>query len=332
MIWVEILSRQHEVISRQRIDETTANVTIRVGRAFDNDVVIDDAYIAPCHMVLARDPSTGWTVQDNGTVNGVFIENRGRNRKLASEPVTIADDSIIRIGKTFLRIRRIDLAVAAERALPVPVRHAWRWPVLFAVAAITIEMLSAWFGETGESKLSRYILTIITMLATTLIWSTAWSLVSRIFSGQAQFERHLFIALSGLLAMSALDEMIGASAFAFSSQWLVENQFIFNWLIAAITLFFHLRLIGPAHLALKAASVLLISSLAIATTMVGKSEAKSSGQANYLRQLKPPMMRLIPAQTETAFFADAEKLKAKLDTARKEEKPDGGVFNFDFDD
>jgi len=44
------------------------------------------------------------------------------------------------------------------------------------------------------------------------------------------------------------------------------------------------------------------------------------------------MMRLIPAQTETAFFADAEKLKAKLDTARKEEKPDGGVFNFDFDD
>jgi len=332
MIWVEILSRQYEVMSRQRIDETADTVPIRIGRAFDNDVVIDDPYIAPHHLVLARDHSAGWTVQDNGTVNGVFIENRGRNHKLAAAPATITDHSIIRIGKTILRIRRIDLPVAAERALPIPLRHTWRWPVLFAVSAITIEMLSAWLGETGEPKLSRYILTMLTMLATTLVWSTLWSLVSRIFSGQAQFERHLFIALSGLLAMSALDEIIGAGAFSFSSQLLVENQFIINWLIAAITIFFHLRVVGPTRLALKAASVLLISSLGIATTIVGKSESKSSGQANYLRQLKPPIMRLIPAKTENAFFADAEKLKAKLDSARKEEKPEGGVFNFDFDD
>ena len=332
MIWVEILSRQHDVISRQRVADIAEGASIRIGRAYDNDVVIDDAYVAPHHLQLTRNAGVGWAVQDNDTLNGVFIERRGLSNKVTTAPVVLTDDSIIHIGKTLLRIRQFDMAVAAERPLPTPMRHTWRWPLLVALAAIGLEIVSAWLGETSETKLSRYILITLTMVVTTLIWSTLWSLVSRIFSGHAQFERHLFIALCGLLTLSVLDEIIGVSAYSLSTLVLAENQFIVNSLIAAATVFFHLRVVGPKRLALKAVSVLLVAGLAIATTMVGKSESKASGQANYVRQLKPPIMRVVPSQTDVAFFAAAEKLKTKLDTARKEEKPDGGMFNFDSDE
>ena len=100
----------------------------------------------------------------------------------------------------------------------------------------------------------------------------------------------------------------------------------------AATIFFHLRIIGPKRLILKSISVVVVAGLGIAMMMVNKSEAKSAGQATYLRQLKPPMTRLAGEQTEADFFANAEKLKNKLDRARKDEKIDGGAFSLDFDD
>ena len=62
VMWVEVLSRHGDVAARERIEGPEA----RVGRAFDNDVVIDDpgAYTKP------------WTVQwnINWTANGELKE------------------------------------------------------------------------------------------------------------------------------------------------------------------------------------------------------------------------------------------------------------------
>jgi hypothetical protein len=98
------------------------------------------------------------------------------------------------------------LAVAAERALPVPVRRTQRWPVLLQWLQSPSEMLSAWFGE--QANLNYHTLPHsddhYDAGDDPDMWST--SVVAGIadFSGQAQFERHLlFIALSGLLVKRA---------------------------------------------------------------------------------------------------------------------------------
>ena len=51
MMWVEILSRQRDVISRFRIDGPEA----RIGRGYDNDVVVEDPYVAAQHLRIFRD-------------------------------------------------------------------------------------------------------------------------------------------------------------------------------------------------------------------------------------------------------------------------------------
>ena len=51
VIWVEVLSRHRAVVSRHRC---TGRV-VRIGRAYTNDVVLDDPYVAPEHAIIVRD-------------------------------------------------------------------------------------------------------------------------------------------------------------------------------------------------------------------------------------------------------------------------------------
>jgi pSer/pThr/pTyr-binding forkhead associated (FHA) protein len=50
MIWIEIMSRQREVAARFRIAASEA----RIGRGYDNDVVVDDPYVAAQHLRVFR--------------------------------------------------------------------------------------------------------------------------------------------------------------------------------------------------------------------------------------------------------------------------------------
>jgi pSer/pThr/pTyr-binding forkhead associated (FHA) protein len=51
MIWVEILSRHRDIAARFRIAAPEA----RIGRGYDNDVIIDDPYVAAQHLRVFRD-------------------------------------------------------------------------------------------------------------------------------------------------------------------------------------------------------------------------------------------------------------------------------------
>jgi hypothetical protein len=47
---------------------------VRVGRAPENEVVIDDATLSRSHLVLHRDPAGVWTARDAGSSNGTRVD------------------------------------------------------------------------------------------------------------------------------------------------------------------------------------------------------------------------------------------------------------------
>ena len=50
-IWIEVLSRlHHDVAARYRFSD----VPITIGRAYDNDVVVDDPHVAAHHLRITR--------------------------------------------------------------------------------------------------------------------------------------------------------------------------------------------------------------------------------------------------------------------------------------
>ena len=46
---------------------------VSLGRASENDIVVDDATLSRVHLLLQREPS-GWTARDAGSTNGSTVE------------------------------------------------------------------------------------------------------------------------------------------------------------------------------------------------------------------------------------------------------------------
>ena len=323
MIWVEILGRHREVVARYRGD----GAEVRIGRGYDNDVVIDDPYVAPHHLRVYRGEDGKVVAEDVGSAGGLYTDDARRQAR-----VVVDGDRPLRIGRTQLRIRDASHAVAPER-VAAPAARVWPRAIGLAVAVIALEMLSLWLGETVEPKISRYVLAPALLVVLTLGWTSMWAVMNRIFAGHAHFERHLVITLAALLVFSVFEELVDIGAFALSWRLLADYSYVGAWALFATLCFFHLREIGPTRLKLKAGIVFALGAAVVAAQALAQSELRPwMSRQSYLRDLKPPFMRIVTPQDDEAFFADAGQLKAKLDRARKEESPAGGVPGLDADD
>ncbi len=178
MIWIEILSRQRDVVTRFRIDRPE----VRIGRGYDNDVIVDDAYVAAQHLRIRRDETGRLIAEDLGSANGTFLD--GAKTPLAC--IDIDGGQPIRIGRTYLRVRETNHAVEPER-LARPERRIF--PVLLAAALggaiLGIEALDVWRAQTSEPRASSYLTPLLMVIAGVLLWGGIWAVLSRVFSGSA---------------------------------------------------------------------------------------------------------------------------------------------------
>ena len=174
VIWVEVLSRRRDVAVRHRF----SGPEIRIGRAYDNDVVLDDPFVAPSHVRVFGTDAGELIAEDAGSVNGLFLD-RDRQRY---ERIVIDGERSIRIGHTHLRIRDGRHAVPPERVgKPAPRMLPIAVLAVLAVAVFGIEALSAWLADTGEPRLSNYVLRLLTVGGVIVVWVAGWTLASLLF-------------------------------------------------------------------------------------------------------------------------------------------------------
>ena len=317
-LWIEILSRHDEVIARHRmvLDEGAT-----IGRAYDNQVILDDPYVAPRHLRVVRDANGALVAEDLGSANGLFV---GEDRRRVDR-VALDGGGAIRIGRTRLRIRQAGHAVAPERISKPRVR-LWPLALMLAAAVLVGESLTLWLRATTEQKLGDHLGPLLMLCAAVGAWTTVWAVLSRVFSGRARFQRHLLIALGGVLAMWLFSEVSAYAAFAFSGRGFIAYRYIGMWLITAGVCFLHLRQLsqsretGGAYLRLKAGAVALLALVGICMQTLSQWEASERvDREGFLRGLKPPMLRLASPQSAGDFFADVARLQGRLDRARVEQ-------------
>lgn len=312
VIWVELLSRHRDVAARYRL----AGPEVHIGRGYDNDVVVDDPFVAARHVRVFRDDAGRLVAEDLGSAGGMFLD-RDKSRR---ERIAIDGERPIRIGHTYLRIRDAHHAVASER---VGKQQARLLPIALAAALgaaiLGIETLSEWFAETGEPRLTYYLTPLFGVVLMVVVWVALWAILSRIFSGRARFERNLVIALLGFLFYSLYHEFAQFSAFALTWRVPAGYEYVAMWCALAAACFFHLREANPSALKLKGGIVGALLTLVLAVQTLAQSEARADfGQQSYLRRLLPPVLRLAPVQDENSFFAEIERLKTTLDRDRAE--------------
>lgn len=305
---IEVLARNGEVLQRHQVQQ----LPIRLGRAYDNDFIVDDAHAAAHHASIDLDERGELLITDLGSKNGTIYRG-ARISKLV-----LGGDSVVRLGHTRLRVRPADFPVAPE--LVDTTMHGWEGATPAVLGLLLIALftgLESWIGDVDSFQPIHYLLVIASGLAVGGLWSGIWALANRLFGAHARLGRHLFILGSGLFVIGIWRAASCVMAYAWSAEWLTRYGNLMSIALACGMLFFHLWTIKPHHprrFALVSAVLMLAGSALVMMTNL-QSSGRSADEL-YMSVLLPPAVRQSPDHSLNAFLADAAGLKARADAAR----------------
>lgn len=313
--FIEILARNGDVLHRHKV----ATLPIRLGRSYDNDVILDDAHSAAAHAVVDANEDGQLVLRDLGSKNGTYLNGKRQTS------VVLAGDTMVRLGHTRLRVRAADFPVADEWADTT--MHGWEGaaPATIGLALIAIfTCLETWLSDVEPFALIRYLLVLASSLAAGLLWSGVWALANRLFGSHARLGRHLFILGSGLAVLGVWRVGGAALAYAWSAEAFTRYGNLVTLAIACGMLFFHLITIKPHHPRRFAVScwVMLVGGAGLMLMTNLQSTGRASDEL-YMSVLLPPEVRHSPDRSVDQFMADAAKLKTGADAARVRAVKDG---------
>lgn len=306
--FIEVLSRNGDVLQRHRVD----SLPIHIGRGYGNDFILDDAHTADRHAVIEADTEGRPVVRDLGSQNGVVH----LGKRQASVPLGGA--TVVRLGHTRLRLRDADYPVPPEIADTT--MHGWEGgaPALAGLALIALFTGAEQALSDAESfQTIRYLLIVASGLGAGLVWSGLWALANRLFSGHARMGRHLFILGSGLVAAGAWRVMSNVLAFAWSAEAFTRYGNLVTLAIVCGMIFFHMRTIKPHHPKRLASGCAVL--MALGSGLILASNLQNSGRLSdelYMSVLLPPSVRQSPDHPVQDFMQNAAKLKRTADEAR----------------
>ena len=314
--WLDVVDR--DGLPRQSF--AVREWPLRVGRAFDNDLVLADPHIAPHHLTIAPAES-GLTLTLADTRNGVRL---GRKHLRAGESALLAPDGDaidFHAGRTHLRLRLPGQALAAELPLAPTTTLARRvWPVLIAALALVGGMLFTTWLDTDPENLQRAAGTaLLTGLLGAAAWCTVWALMSKTFTRQARFGWHVRVFVFASLALMLVTALAAWLAFAFSWPTLTDFAFIGTIAVTAFALYFHLLAVEPAkHHVFKWATTACAVAGVLLSLWFNLQRSDQFGDELYMSHLLAPMLRVARPVSTDAFIAGLASLKATLDEKAKE--------------
>jgi hypothetical protein len=315
--FIETLARNGDVLHRHQVDA----LPIRLGRGYDNDFIVDDAYAAPRHALIEADADGKLVLRDLGTRNGVV--QRGKRKS----SVVLDGDTVVRLGHTTLRVRLAGFPVSPE--LVDRTMHGWEGalPGLVGIALIgAFAVFTMWLGDTQSFQLIRYLQALAYGIGAGLVWGGIWAFGNRLFGRHARLGRHLFIFGCGLAAIIVYKLASSAIGYAFSLEWLTRYGSHVAILIVAGMVYFHLGTVRPQHARRRFAPICLALALLGSGLILISNEQRNGRVADelYMSVLLPPSMRTSPDHSVDEFMGRVSAMKASLDRERRSKVTDNG--------
>lgn len=318
MIFLEVLEGD-SVHERHRLERFPATI----GRAYSNDVILDDPKVSAEHLRIERREDGALVVRDVGSHNGTWrVDPWARLAELE-----LAPDTRVAVGDTVLRFRRRDHAVPAT-VITAPVaprervfEHARAFPVAM-LALLFVSSLETHLGNYGRTDWGELTVAVVTPLTLTLLWAGGWAVASRISRRRFHYRTHATIGSLVLLGAVSLPPLMSALGFSLGLgsglSWLYHATFL---LLMGWGLFWHLRYVArwePGRLMRVLAVVTLaFGAVSRANDLLGNEPFSTS--LDFPRTLLPPAFRLARAQPVDSFFEEMGGLQEQVDTLAKEE-------------
>lgn len=308
---VEVRGRGGQLLERFR----SKAAQISIGRAFDNELIVEDQYVSPHHLTLVKS-GDGWLVNDHDSLNGY---ERGARRGRDGE--FLQSGGRLRIGHTELRIFREQHAV--PEALPVDGsevrlarlgRHS-AWPLLLLVS-LAVFLGQAYLGSFNEFRWLPSLGEQINWVFGVGLIAAFWALVGRLLRHRAAFLAHLSIwSLYGILAVLA-SWLASIVAYNFSSGLVfaaLDSGLSFALQVGA--LWASLLLATTLHRNWRLGCAVCVSTAFLAIGLIPQlgAERDFSGIPEYYGQVMQPGLRWAPAAEQGRTASAVSRLVERVD-------------------
>ncbi len=321
MSWVvEHLHRDGSVLARATLADSAASgqavstgQELRMGRALDNDLVLDDPHCAAHHAALRVDADGRAQLHDLNTVNGIHVGTaRHKGKRLAM--VDVVDDGKIQLGASTIRIRHSSWPLAPE--LPFSRRMVWPWALFALSAALAYTGWDMWLGAVYESS-PPYLSGLSGMAAGLALWSAMYSLLGRVLGGPDRFFTHLFIVSCAYLGISLLGHTLNLLAFSFYWLWPMRIEGYLTVVAVGLTVRAHLRVADPHHWPTLRWGVALACALAIVVPL-GQNwiTSKRLTHVQSINLVLHPALRVATPVSMDEFLQSTQALQQRVDKQR----------------
>jgi len=314
--YVELLARNGDVLQRHRID----TLPIRIGRGYDNDVIVDDDYAAAAHAVAELDAAGRLVLRDLGTKNG--INHRGKRQA----SLVLSGDTVARIGHTSLRVRPASFPVAPE--LPDRTFHRWEGALPGAAGVLLAGLVSLfvrWLSDTRYFELARYVEALAWGVGAALLWGGGWAFANRLFGRHARLGRHLFVFGCGLAALTAYMLAGSTIGYALSLEAFTHYASHVATLLVAGMIYFHLCTVKPQNR--RRYRWVCAGFAALGSGLILAGNMQRSGRLAdelYMSVLLPPEIRISEDQGIDQFMREVEGMQEQLDRSRGRKPGENG--------
>ena len=304
-----------EVLDRDGHARQVLRVTqwpVRIGRAIDCDLVLDDPHVAAWHATLAW-REDGLHVEPAATLNGVRL---GASTVAPGSAPLLPASGLLALGATTLRVRLAGDVLAPEQRFvdfhKVERRHAVQLAALIALAAIW-EGFVQWLTTIPGTPSSALAMSYLGTPALLVLWCAAWAIGSMLFQRRFAFWPHLRIALTWLLLGVVVEAVTAQIAFALSAPLFEKlGRVIFVGAIAMM-LWRHMGLLLPQRRRAVAISIAGAVAVGGCLLLVGRSVQQEPLVGDlYLGTISLPGVRVVKPVSTDAFVKSAAPLEKTL--------------------
>lgn len=288
---------------------------LRIGRALDNDLVLDDPFVAAHHAEIAPDETGTLSARDLGTHNQLRAA-RGKRQVATLRLVT---PCALVVGHTRLRLRAEADSLAAEMA---DRRGFWLTRPIVGIAGllgvVAIEGAERWFAADGQRELAALFMPLLGLAALVLGWAGFWALIGRLASNRAEYLPHLGIGAAAFFAFSAWETLSQIVSYALALPGLTRYGYVAIGLIVATALFLHLTHSNPARPRFFASIAVTALASIIGYGMLSAHDRSGHfATESYSTSLFPPQFRLVKAQPLDALIERSTRLATLVSAERK---------------
>jgi hypothetical protein len=217
VIFIEVLDRRGRVRERVRLERLPGFV----GRAYTNDVVLEDRFVSPQHCAIRETETGELSIEDLESLNGVTV----LAETPSCTPVLRSGDRF-RVGETVLRLVEASHPVAPAEPLPADeggFLHALRdfpLPLLVVIASLAIFLLEVYLARYYDSGFMPVASPALLGLGALGLWSGIWAFVNRLLTHRFDYLRHLSCACLAAVAYVLLEALSEYAEFFSSSEGL----------------------------------------------------------------------------------------------------------------